>query len=221
MDSELGAALRLTVAVASASTALVAVPGTLIAYALARSRFRGKSLVSAMMLLPMVLPPTAVGYLLLVALADDGPLGMDTLGVDLGVLFTWKAAVLASATMSFPLVLRTAQVTFEGIDPRLEAMARTLGHGRASVFVRFTLPLAARGLLAALILGFVRAIGEFGATIMIAGNIPGRTQTLASGIFAAQQVGNDAEAHLLLGIALTVGIVSVVAAERLARPLSR
>lgn len=217
METEVVEALQLTMLVAGASTLAVIAPGTLVAYALARSKFRGRSLVSALVVLPMVLPPTAVGYLLLVALADDGPLGADTLGFDLGILFTWRAAVLASATMAFPLVVRTAQVTFEGIDPKLEAMARTLGHGPVSVFVRFTLPLASRGLLAAAILGFVRAVGEFGATIMIAGNIPGRTQTLASGIFAAQQVGNDREAHVLLAIAVAVGLVSVLAAERLVR----
>ncbi len=209
-------ALRLTVEVAATSTFLVLVPGTLVAYWLARHQFVGKNVLSALVLLPMVLPPTAVGYLLLELLADRGPLGVSTLGFDLEILLTWKAAVLAAAAMAFPLVVRTARVTFEGIDPRLETMARTLGHGTVSTFVRFTLPMATRGLLAAMILGFMRAVGEFGATVMIAGNIPGKTQTLALGIFSAQQVGDDREALFLLAVALLVGFVAVLAAEQLA-----
>ena len=114
--------------------------------------------------------------------------------------------------------MRTARVTFEGVDPRYEAMARTLGHGPIATFTRFTLPLAARGLLAAAILGFTRAVGEFGATVMVAGNIPGRTRTLASGIYAAQQAGREREATVLVVVAIAVGMVAIFASERLARP---
>ena len=158
---------------------------------------------------------------LLELLRRDGWLGRGTLGFDPGILLTWKAAVLASAIMATPLVVRTARVTFEGIDPRLELMARTLGHGRAATFVLFTLPIAYRGLLAALILGFTRAVGEFGATVTVAGNIPGRTQTVASAIFSAQQVGDDAQAAFLLGVALAIGFAAILVAERLARGRSR
>ncbi len=216
MMPELLPVLLLTLKVAATATALVVVPATLLGYALARYRFPGRRVLSALVGLPLVLPPTAVGFLLLRLLAVDGPLGREALGFDLGVLLTWKAAVVAAGAMSIPLVARTARVTFEAIDPRLEAMARTLGHGRVATFCRFTLPLAARGLTAGAILGFTRALGEFGATVTVAGNIPGRTQTLASAIFAAQQVGDAARAGRLMLIALVVGFVAILGAELLA-----
>jgi molybdate transport system permease protein len=206
-------ALRSTLLWAALATALVMVPGTLVAYLLARRDFAGKRVVSALFSLPLVLPPTAVGYLLLRLFAADGPLGRDTLGLDLDVILTWKAVVIACAVMATPLVVRTARVSFEAVDPRYEQMARTLGHGRAATFLRFTLPLAAPGLLAALILGFTRAVGEFGATIILAGNIPGRTQTLATAIFSAQQAGREGEANVLLVIALLAGFAAVYATE--------
>ncbi|MEE8585202.1 MAG: molybdate ABC transporter permease subunit [Acidobacteriota bacterium] len=217
MDENAWMALRLSLQVASVATLIVLLPGVLLAYLLARFEFRGKSLVSALVGLPLVLPPTAVGYLLLEAFSVEGILGRETLGFDLSILLTWKAAVLASAVMAVPLVVRTARVTFEGVDPRLEMMARTLGHGRLATFVRYTLPLSSKGLLAAAILGFTRAIGEFGATVTIAGNIPGRTQTLASAIFSAQQVGNDREAYFLLAVSLAVGLSAILVSEHLSR----
>ncbi len=215
--------LLLTLQVATTATLLVVVPATFLGYVLARREFRGKRLLSAVVGLPLVLPPTAVGFLLLRLLAVRGPLGRDTLGFDLGVLLTWKAAVLAAAAMSVPLVVRTARVAFEGVDPRLEAMARTLGHGPLVTFFRVTLPLAARGLLAGVILGFTRALGEFGATVTLAGNIPGRTQTLASAIFSAQQVGDHGRADVLMLVALALGLAAILAAEVLAdrRPADR
>jgi molybdate transport system permease protein len=199
------------------STVLVMIPGTLLAYMLARREFAGKKVLSTIFSLPLVLPPTAVGYLLLQLFAFDGPLGRDTIGLDLDVILTWKAVVIASAVMAMPLVVRTARVTFEGIDPRFEEMARTLGHGRVRAIVRYTLPLAARGLTAAMILGFTRAIGEFGATIVLAGNIPGRTQTLATAIFSAQQAGREDEADILLIIAVVVGFVTIFVTEYLSQ----
>lgn len=210
-------ALRSTLLWAALATGLVMLPGTLIAYLLARREFTGKRVVSTLFSLPLVLPPTAVGYLLLRLFAADGPLGRDTLGIDLDVILTWKAVVISCAVMATPLVVRTARVSFEAVDPRYEAMARTLGHGRAATFLRFTLPLASRGLLAALILGFTRAVGEFGATIILAGNIPGRTQTLATAIFSAQQAGREAEANLLLAVALVAGFAAVYATEVLSQ----
>lgn len=210
-------ALRSTLLWASLATLLVMLPGTLLAYALARFEFFGKKVLSTIASLPLVLPPTAVGYLLLRLLSSDGPLGRETLGIDLDILLTWKAVVLACAVMSAPLVIRTARVSFEGVDPRYEGMARTLGHGPVSAFFRYTLPMASRGLIAAVILGFTRAMGEFGATVIIAGNIPGRTQTLATAIFSAQQAGQDAEADFLLVIALLVGFGAIFATEYLSR----
>ncbi len=150
-------------------------------------------------------------------LAVEGPLGRDSLGFDLGILLTWKAAVLAAGVMSLPLVVRTMRVAFEGVDPELEMMGRTLGWSRTATFRRVTLPLAARGLVGATLLGFTRALGEFGATVTLAGNIPGRTQTLASAIFSAQQVGDRARGDLLMGFALVLGFCAILAAETLAR----
>lgn len=210
-------ALKSTLVYSSLATLLVMVPGTLLAYALARYTFRGKSLVSTFFSLPLVLPPTAVGYMLLRLFAVNGPLGRSVLGVDLDVILTWKAVVIACAVMATPLVVRTARVSFEAVDPRFEGMARTLGYSRVATFFRVTLPLAGRGLLAALILGFTRAVGEFGATIILAGNIPGRTQTLASAIFSAEQAGNQAEANFLLGVALVVGFAAIFVTEYLSQ----
>jgi molybdate transport system permease protein len=187
----------------------------LIAYVLARFSFPGKVFISALTSLPLVLPPTAVGYLLLRALATEGMLGRDTLGIDLDILLTGKAVIVACAVMAAPLIIRTARVAFEGVNARYEAMARTLGYGPVETFLRFTFPLAARGLLAAMILGFTRAMGEFGVTVTIAGNIPGQTQTLASAIYSAQQVGNDHEANFLVLVALATGFCAILITELL------
>ena len=176
-------AVSATLLWASLSTALVMIPGIPLAYLLARFNFRGKQILSTVLSLPLVLPPTAVGYLLLRTFAQQGPLGRHTLGIDLDILLTWKAVVIACAVMSLPLVVRTARVSFENVNPRFELMARTLGYGPLRRLLTITLPLSARGLLAAMILGFTRAMGEFGATVIVAGNIPGRTQTLSSAIF--------------------------------------
>ena len=140
MSGDLIAVLLLTLRVATIATLLVIVPATFLGYALARWEFRGKQLLSAVVGLPLVLPPTAVGFLLLRLLATDGPLGRETLGFDLDLLLTWKAAVLAAGTMSIPLVIRTARVAFEGVDPRLEMMGRTLGYRPLETFFRVTLP---------------------------------------------------------------------------------
>jgi molybdate transport system permease protein len=197
------------------STVVVMIVGVPLAYLLARREFPGKRAISAVVSLPMVLPPTAVGYLLLSLLADNGPLGKNTLGIDLDILLNWKGVVVAYAVMSFPLFVRTARVSFEAVSPRLEAMSLTLGRGRLRTFLIVTLPLATRGLIAGLILAFTRAMGEFGATVILAGNIPGRTQTLASAIYSAQQSGNDHRANILLVTALGLGFVLVYVTERL------
>jgi molybdate transport system permease protein len=216
MPPEIWPALRLTLQVATVATLCVLPLGAALAWLLVRYDFPGRRLVATLAGLPLVLPPTAVGLVLLRLLGSGGPLSRERLGLNLDLLLDWKGAVLASAVMALPLVVRTARVTFEGIDPRLEAMARTLGHGRAATLVRFTLPMAGRGLLAAAILGFTRAVGEFGATVMVAGNIPGRTQTLASAIWSAQTSGRDEAAAVLLLVALVVGFVAIFASERLA-----
>lgn len=208
-------AILLTLQVASVSTTIVLVPGILLAYVLARFEFRGKRVLSSVIGMIMVLPPTAVGYLLLQLFASEGLFGRESLGFDLDFLLTWKGAVVAAMVMSLPLVVRTARIAFEAVDPRLEQMARTLGFSPLKTFALFTLPLAYRGLFAATILGFTRAMGEFGATVVIAGNIPGRTQTIASAIYSAQQVGNDQEAYYLLGITMLLGFCAIYIAEYL------
>ncbi len=219
--TDLGTTLLITLKVAAGAIAVIVVPAVLVAYLLARRSFFGKSLVETLVALPLVLPPTAVGYLLLALLAVDGPLGERVLGVDLGLLLTWKGAVVASAVMAWPLVVRTARVAFESVDPRLESMARTLGFGKAATFSRITLPLAKRGLLAALILGFSRALGEFGATVIVAGNLAGKTRTLSLAIFSEEQAGNDAAARALLWVAVAIGFVAVFTVERLSAPARR
>ena len=196
--------LLLSLQISLTTLLLVYPPALLLGLLLARRAFPGKALIETLTALPLVLPPTAIGYLILVSLARDGPLGARTLGFDPDLLLTWKAATIAAAVMAFPLVARAARVAFEEVDSRLEGMARTLGYGPVRTFARVTLPLARRGLLAAAILGFSRALGEFGATVIVAGNIPGRTQTLALAIYADLQTGNDRRALAL--VALTTGL---------------
>ncbi len=214
-------ALLISLKVAAWVTVLILPPGILLGFLLARGDFRGKSLIETTASLPLVLPPTAVGYLLLRVLGRHGPLGEKALGFDLDLLFTWKGAVLASGVMALPLVVRTARVAFEEVDARLEGIARTLGLGRVRTFVEITLPLARRGLLAAAVLGFSRALGEFGATVIVAGNIPGRTQTLALAIFSDLQTGHDREAMILVVVTVVLAFAALWTVEILLRRRSR
>jgi molybdate transport system permease protein len=197
------------------ATLVVLPPGIALGLLFARRSFPGKSIVETLTYLSLVLPPTAVGYLLLSLLARRGPLGVNALGLDLDLLFTWKGAVLASAVMALPLVVRTARIAFEGVNPRLESMGRTLGMGPLRVLWEITLPLARRGLLASGILGFSRALGEFGATVIVAGNIPGKTQTLALAIFNDIQIGQDDEARRLVGLTAALAFLAIWISERL------
>jgi molybdate transport system permease protein len=217
MTSGIADPLVISLKVAALTTLLVLPAGAACGLLLARGRFAGRSLVETLLALPLVLPPTAVGYLLLRLLARDGPLGAKRLGIDLDLLLTWKGAVVASAVMSLPLVARTARVAFEEVDPRLEALARTLGLGPTRVFAAVTLPLARRGLFAAGLLGFARALGEFGATVIVAGNIPGRTQTLALAIFSDLQAGDDRRALWLVGVTVAMAFAVVFTVEGLLR----
>ena len=209
--------LLVTLRVAAGATVLFALPALAVGFCLARRDFAGKSVVETIVALPLVLPPTAIGYLLLALFARGGPLGSDTLGFDPGVLFTARGATLASAVVAFPLAARTARVAFEGVDPRLEWMGRSLGLARSTVLATITLPLASRGLCAALLLGFSRALGEFGATVIVAGNIPGRTQTLALAIFTDIQLGDTRGALRLVGVCSLLAFATVFVVERLLR----
>jgi len=217
MDRAAWDALRISLEVAGAATALILIPAVALGWVLARYEFTGKSLVETLVALPLVLPPTAVGYALLRLVARDGPLGVERLGFDLDLLLSWKGAVVAAAIMSTPLVTRTARVAFEGVPPRLERMGRSLGLSRARVFATITLPLARRGLLAAAVLGFGRALGEFGATVVVAGNIPGRTQTLALAIFDDIQLGREERALALLLVSAAIAFLVIFSSERLQR----
>jgi molybdate transport system permease protein len=211
------AALGLSAKIALVATVTVFPLGACLGWILARRAVPGKAVLETLTALPLVLPPTAVGYLLLRLLARDGPLGEPALGIDLDLLFTWRGAVAASALMSLPLVVRTARVAFEEVDPRLEALARTLGLGPARTLLEVTLPLARRGLLAAALLGFTRALGEFGATVIVAGNIPGKTQTLALAIFSDVQLGHDEEAMTLVAITVALAFAALWTVEALLR----
>jgi len=206
-----------TVEIALLGTALNLVPGTAAALFLARYRGPGKGAIETVLSLPLVLPPTAVGILLLRALARRGLLG--TLLGDLGIeiVFTWKAVLLATMVMSFPLLVRSARTAFEEVDPRLVGIARTLGCSPARAFFRVTLPLAWRGILAGSVLAFSRALGEFGATVMVAGNIPGRTQTLPLAIFHYDQIGRDDRALALVGVTVVLAFVALWSAELVSR----
>lgn len=209
--------LLVTLRVAAGATLCLAPFAVAAGWLLARRAFRGKSLVETVIALPLVLPPTAIGYLLLELFSRHGWLGSEHLGFDPGLLFTVRGATLATAVVAFPLAARTARVAFEGVDPRLDAMGRSLGLGPLAVFARITLPLAWRGLLAALLLAFSRALGEFGATVIVAGNIPGRTQTLALAIFSDIQLGDTSHALRLVGLCGLLAFATVFAVERLLR----
>jgi molybdate transport system permease protein len=215
MDAAVLDAFWISVKVASCATLLCVPPAFLIGRWLARGATRGRSVIETLCALPLVLPPTAVGLLLLALLGVDGPLGRGGLGLDL--LLSWQGAVLASAVMAFPLVLRGARVAFEEVDPRLERMGESLGLSRASVWTRISLPLARRGLLAASVLGFGRALGEFGATLLVAGNLPGETQTMALLIWEDAQLGNESRALTLVGLTAVLAFVLLFAVERLSR----
>jgi molybdate transport system permease protein len=206
-----------SLAVAALATVLILPVGIAAAYGLARWEGTGKGLIETLLSLPLVLPPTAVGLVLLELLAQNSPLGqaLDALGIE--IVFTPKAVVLASAIMAFPLLVRAARSGFEEVDPRLVAVARTLGDSSTRAFFRVTLPLAWRGVLTGALLAFSRALGEFGATVLVAGNIPGRTQTLALAIFHRTQIGQDAEALRLAGIATLIAFAAIYATEVLSR----
>ena len=192
-------ALALTLKVAGWATAINLLLGVAVGYALSRWHFRGRDLIDAVLTLPMVLPPTVLGYYLLVLLGRRGAIGQwlqQNLGIEL--IFTWQGAVIAASVVAFPLVFKAARAAFENVEPTLEQAARVLGLSEAAVFFRVTLPLAWRGILSGTLLAFARATGEFGATLMVAGSIVGETQTLSIAVYEAVQAGQDQTAHFLV-----------------------
>ncbi|MHC5211394.1 MAG: molybdate ABC transporter permease subunit [Planctomycetota bacterium] len=208
----------LTLRVGLTSTLMILVPGVALGYLLARREFPGKTLVQTLVALPMVLPPVAVGLGLLMLLSRRGALGRAAESLLGGpLLLSWWAAALAAAVMSFPLLVRGAEQGFAGVPKRLEQVARSLGASPARVFRSVTLPLAARGILHGLVFAFARALGEFGATTLVAGNVPGRTETLALGMYARIEDFRTGEALVLAGVSVALALVITGCAEALLR----
>ncbi len=210
-------ALSLSLKVAGWATALNIVLGISVGYFLARTRFFGRDLLDTLLTLPMVMPPTVLGYYLLVLVGRRSAFGSwlyDSFGINL--IFTWQGAVIAATVVAFPLVFKPARAAFEAVDAELEQAARVLGVSEISIFFRVTLPLAWRGILAGVLLAFARALGEFGATLMVAGSIPGKTQTLSIAVYEAVQAGKDDTANMLVVITSIVCVVVLLTASRLA-----
>ena len=218
MDVSVWVTLGLTVKVAAWATAINLVLGSSVGWLLARRRFIGREFVDAVLTLPLVLPPTVLGYYLLVVIGKRGWLGAwlhQTFGINL--IFTWQGAVIAATIVAFPLILRSARTAFETVDPQLEQAARVLGLNEWALFLRVTLPMAWPGILGGTLLVFARALGEFGATLMVAGSIPGRTQTLSIAVYEAVQAGQDSDANVLVVIISITCTLVLLAAGKLAR----
>lgn len=210
-----------TLQMAAMSTLLILPPGLLLGWLLARRNWPAKSLVETLVTLPIVMPPVATGLLLLQLFGRRRALGrlLDRLGID--VVFTWKAVVIAMMVMSMPLLLRAARTAFEEINPRLEQIAETLGASPIRVFFTITLPLARRGVAGGVVLAFARGIGEFGATILVAGDIPGRTRTIALTIYERVQLGHDTSAYRMVALSAVIAFAALWISETLLRPRRR
>jgi len=216
MTPETTSALWLSVKVAVTATILNALIGIPLAYVLARRRFWGRSLVDLLVTLPLVLPPTVAGYYLIVLLGRRGLLGAPLYGLTgWTVAFTWYAAVIAATVMALPLLVRTARAAIESVDQNLERAAFTLGRSEWATAWSVTLPLARNGIVAGLVLAFARALGEFGATLMLAGNIPGKTATVPLAIYTAVQTGESQEALVLVGLLTALSCAVLLVAGRL------
>ena len=213
MTAELLEVTGFTLLMAALATLVMLPPGLALAWLLARCEFRGRSVVETLVSLPIVVPPVATGLILLQLFGRRGPLGrlLEPLGVD--IVFTWRAVVIAMAVMGLPLFVRAARAAFEQVDRRYEAIAGTLGARPWRVFWTVSLPLAWRGVVAGLVLGYSRAVGEFGATIMLAGSLPG-TRTLSVAIYRNAELGNDAAAMTLIAGSVAIGFAAVYAANR-------
>lgn len=208
--NDVGFPLQLSLIVATIATLIVAVVGTAFGYLLARRNFPGKSLVDALCMLPLILPPTVIGFYLLELFGRRGFLGQHIYAITGWTpLFTWQAAVIASFIIALPIMVKTSRAAIESLDRSYEMVSYTLGKSEFFTFIKVTLPLASRGLLAGIALSFARALGEFGATLMVAGNIPGKTQTMPLAIYQATQTGNDSLAMTLV-LLLTVTSFSIL-----------
>jgi molybdate transport system permease protein len=210
-----------TLEMAAMATLLILPPGLFLGWLLARRNWPGKSLVETLVTLPIVMPPVATGLLLLEVFGRRRMLGsfLDRIGIDL--VFTWKAVVLAMMVMSIPLLLRAARTAFEEVNPRLEQIAETLGASPARVFFTITLPLARRGVAGGVVLAFARAVGEFGATILVAGDIPGRTRTIALAIYERVELGHETAAYRMVALSAIIAFAALWTSETLLRPRRR
>lgn len=202
-----------TVVCAAGATAIALPPGVVLAWLLARRRFRGRALIETLVSLPLVMPPVATGLILLMVLSRRGSVGRVLERMGLEVVFTWKAVVLAMAIVGFPLLVRTARAGFEQVNARYEHVAATLGASPTRIFLTISLPLAWPSVLAGAVLAFARALGEFGATIIVAGNIPGATRTLAVAIYGYAETGQDALAFALLLVSVAIAFAALWAAN--------
>lgn len=213
--NDLKSPLLISLKVASVATLAACVFALMGAWLLARRRGAIPAVLDAVCALPLVLPPTVIGYYLILLVGRRGLIGPWLMEAGINLIFSWKGAVLAAVVVIFPLIYRTARAAIEQVDYRLEEAARTLGASSFRVFVSVTLPLAWKGVLAGVILAFARGMGEFGATLMIAGNIPGKTQTLALAIYAAFQAGNDSKALALVILTSAICVIVLISAELL------
>ena len=210
--------IALSLQVAALGTVLGLPAALLLGWLLAKSTVPGKAVLDTVVSFPLVLPPVVTGYFLLLVLGRDGPIGAAASGLfGVDVVFTWVAASLAAGLVAMPLMVRSIEIAMSGVDPRLELASRSLGAGPLRTFFSVTIPLAHRGILAAVLLAFARGLGEFGATIVVAGNIPGRTQTIPLFIFNRLQVGDDAAAVRLIIASLVLAFVALTVHQRLAR----
>ena len=203
--------LSITLWIATISTFLVLCSGVIIAYIFARYDFWGKEYAELLVTLPLILPPTVVGYILVILVGRKGFFGQLIYSLfGTGIMFTWQAAVVTAYVVSLPLMVRTVQAAIESVDRELEYAAHILGRTELETFLLITLPLAKRGVLAGLMLSFARAIGEFGATLMLAGNIPGKTNTMSISIYSAFQSGNNELANILVLVLILMSLLSIV-----------
>lgn len=208
--------LYITLKISLVSSLIVAILGTIISYLLARREFMGKWLIDSLVTLPMILPPTVTGYMLVVLLGKRGIIGQTLFNLTgISILFTWQVAVIAAFVVSLPLMVKTTTSAIEAVDRELEYVAYTLGKSELETALFITLPLAKKGILAGIILSFARAVGEFGATLMVAGNIPGRTNTMAISIYSAFQGGNSELANTLVIILVLISLLSMAITTKL------
>jgi molybdate transport system permease protein len=212
------AAFKLSLLVVSVATVVIAVVGTALGFLLAKRQFRGKEFLDSLLTLPMVLPPTVTGYYLIMLLGRRGLLGKYLYSLTGWTMtFTWEGAALAASIVAMPLMIKSARAAIESVDSRYEMVSLTFGKSELETFFRVTLPLAFRGILAGIVLSFARALGEFGATLMVAGNIPGRTQTMPLAIFQAVISGKDRQALMLALILTATSVVVIYLTNVLAR----